>query len=75
MHESGPAVRPVLRHYEETKLRGLISVSVVLLAGIWPLTRNEDFWLTGLWLTLTLVAVVGYFRSSFVRQLEEHLWR
>jgi decaprenyl-phosphate phosphoribosyltransferase len=75
MHESGPAVRPVLKHYEETTLRGLITICVVVLAGIWPLTRNEDFVLTGLWLTLTLAAVVGYFRSPFVRQLEEHLWR
>jgi 4-hydroxybenzoate polyprenyltransferase len=75
IRESDPAVRPVLKHYEETTLRGLIVVSVLLLAGIWPFTRNMDFLLTGAWLTLALVVVVGYFHSPALRQLEEHLWR
>ena len=75
MHESGPAVRPVLRHYQETKLRRLLMISLVLLAGLWPFTYDVDFVLTGLWLALTMAAVVGYFRSPFLRKMEEYLWR
>ena len=75
MHESGPAVRRVLRHYKETKLRRLLMISLVLLAGLWPFTYDVDFVLTGLWLALTLAAVVGYFRSPFLRKMEEYLWR
>ncbi|HLF73593.1 MAG TPA: UbiA family prenyltransferase [Anaerolineales bacterium] len=75
MRESGAAVRPVLRHYNQPTLKRLIVASLVTMLGIWPFTYHLDFLLTGIWLALTLVAVVGYFRSPFLRQLEEYLWR
>ena len=75
IRESGAAVRPVLKHYDEVTLKKLMTASLILLLAIWPFTRDLDFVLTGAWFALTLVAVVGYFRSPFLRQLEEHLWR
>ena len=75
IRESGAAVRPVLKHYDEAILKNLISASLVLLLGIWPFTRDLDFVLTGVWFALTLVVIVGYFRSPFLKQLEEYLWR
>jgi hypothetical protein len=75
IRESGVAVRPVLKHYDEATLKNLIITSLILLLGIWPFTRDLDFILTGLWFALTLVAVVGYFRSPFLKKLEEYLWR
>jgi hypothetical protein len=56
-------------------LKNLITARLVLLLGIWPFTRDLDFVLTGLWFALTLVVIVGYFRSPFLKRLEEHLWR
>jgi len=75
IREAGAAVRPVLKHYDEATLKNLITASLVLLLGIWPFTRDLDFVLTGVWFALTLVVVVGYFRSPFLKRLEEHLWR
>jgi len=75
MRESRIAVRPVLKYYNQTTLKKLIAVSLFLILGIWPFTHNLDFVLTGMWLVFTLLAVVGYFRSGFLRRLEEHLWR
>ena len=75
IREAGAAVRPVLKHYDEATLKNLMTASLVLLLGIWPFTRDLDFVLTGLWFALTLVVVVGYFRSPFLKRLEEYLWR
>jgi 4-hydroxybenzoate polyprenyltransferase len=75
IREAGPAVRPVLKHYDESTLKNLITASLVLLLGISPFTRDLDFVLTGVWFALTLVVVVGYFRSPLLKRLEEHLWR
>jgi hypothetical protein len=75
MRESSIGVRPVLKHYNETTLKRVIAASLLLILGIWPFTRDLDFVLTGVWLVLTLVTVVGYFRSRFLKQLEEYLWR
>ena len=75
MRESSAAIRPVLKHYDESTLKNLITASLILLLGIWPFTHNLDFILTGLWFALTLVVVVGYFRSPFMKRLEEYLWR
>jgi len=75
IREAGAAVRPVLKHYDEATLKNLITASLVLLLGIWPFTRELDFVLAGVWFALTLVAVVGYFRSPLLKRLEEHLWR
>jgi decaprenyl-phosphate phosphoribosyltransferase len=75
MRESGPAVRLVLKRYDEATLQSLITASLILVIGIWPFTRGMDFVLTGVWLALTLAVVVGYFRSPLLRRLEEHLWR
>lgn len=75
MREASIAVRPVLKNYVERDLKNLIAASLILILAIWPFTRNVGFILTGLWLAITLVAVVGYFHSPFLRQLEEYLWR
>lgn len=75
IREAGPDVRPILKHYAEATLKKLIAASLLFLVVAWPFTRNLDFILTGLWLALTLVVVVGYFRSPFLRRLEEQLWR
>jgi len=75
MREASIDVRPVLNHYDETTLKKLIIASLILVLGIWPFTRDLDFILTGVWLAVTLVTVVGYFRSRFLKQLEEYLWR
>jgi len=75
MRESSIGVRPVLKHYDETTLKKVIAASLLLILGIWPFTRDLDFVLTGVWLVFTIVTVVGYFRSRFLKQLEEYLWR
>jgi 4-hydroxybenzoate polyprenyltransferase len=75
MRESGSAVRPVLKYYEEATLKKLIAASLVLLLATLPFTHGWDFILSGTWFVVTLTAVVGYFHSPFLRGLEEHLWR
>lgn len=75
MREANIAVRPVLKHYDEATLKTLIAASLLMILGIWPFTRDVDFILTGVWLVIALVTVVGYFRTRFFRQLEEYLWR
>ena len=75
MRESSSAVRPVLHYYNEANLMYLITFSLVLLIGVLPFTTGACFILTGIWFTLTLVTVVGYFSIPTIKQLEEHLWR
>lgn len=75
MRESSAAVRPVLAHYDEVTLKKLIVLCLLLMLAIWPFTWGVDFILNGIWLALTTVAVVGYFRSPWLRRLEEYLWR
>jgi 4-hydroxybenzoate polyprenyltransferase len=75
MRESPLAVRPVLQHYNESNLKRLITISLALMLGLWLFTQNWDFVLTGVWLALTLVVIVGYFRIPALKKLEEHLWR
>ena len=75
MRESSAAVRPVLKHYDQARLKKLITASILLTLGIWPFTRQLDFICTGIWIGITLFAVAGYFRSPHMRRLEEFLWR
>jgi 4-hydroxybenzoate polyprenyltransferase len=75
MKESPASVRPVLRYYDESKLKTLIAFCLGLLMGIWPFTYDRAFILTGIWLALASVSVVGYFNVPAIKRLEEYLWR
>ncbi len=75
MKESSSSVRPVLRYYDEAKLKTLIAFSLGFLLGMWPFTHDHAFILTGIWLVLAAVSVLGYFHVPAIKRLEEYLWR
>jgi decaprenyl-phosphate phosphoribosyltransferase len=75
MKESSAAVRPVLRYYEEAKLKTLMAFCLGLLIGMWPFTHNHAFVLTGIWITLASISVLGYFHVPAIKRFEEYLWR
>jgi 4-hydroxybenzoate polyprenyltransferase len=75
MREASLDARPVLQHYNEGVLKGVIALSLMIMLVVWLFTEGLIFVFIGLWLILTLLIVVGYFYISIIRGLEEYLWR